>query len=158
MIRQAEFIAKLKYDMQDAERISVHRSPYGNREEDFFWGCNSEGCCWRGIQLLYAYRLTGEEKYRINAERCLNYILGQNATGYCFVTGFGQKPVCHPHHRLSYSHPKGTHPGFLAGGPNRMRQDAETDGVKYPKNINTRRIYRRTRVILIFSQVMPPMR
>lgn len=141
MIRQAEFIAKLKYDMQDAERISVHRSPYGNREEDFFWGCNSEGCCWRGIQLLYAYRLTGEEKYRINAERCLNYILGQNATGYCFVTGFGQKPVCHPHHRLSYSHPKGTHPGFLAGGPNRMRQDAETDGVKYPKNISADESY-----------------
>ena len=141
MIRQAEFIAKLKYDMQDAECISVHRSPYGNREEDFFWGCNSEGCCWRGIQLLYAYRLTGEEKYRINAERCLNYILGQNATGYCFDTGFGQKPVCHPHHRLSYSHPKGTHPGFLAGGPNRMRQDAETDGVKYPKNISADESY-----------------
>ena len=39
------------------------------------------------------------------------------------------------YHRLSYSHPKGTHPGFLVGGPNRMRQDAETDGVIYPKDV-----------------------
>ena len=121
--------------LDEATTVSVFHSPYGNREDDFFWGCNSEGCCWRGIECLYAYRLTGDKKYRVNAERCLNYILGQNATGYCYVTGFGSKPVCHPHHRLSYSHPKGTHPGFLAGGPNPMRQDAETDGVKYPKDV-----------------------
>ena len=127
--------------LDEAETVSVHRSPYGNREEDFFWGCNSEGCCWRGIECLYAYRWTGDEKYRINAERCLNNILGQNATGYCYVTGFGTKPTSHPHHRLSYSHPKGTHPGFLAGGPNRMRQDTETDGVKYPKNVSADESY-----------------
>jgi endoglucanase len=119
----------------DKVENSVFRSPYGNEESDFFWGCNSEGCCWRGIECLYAYRLTGEHKYLVNAERCLNYILGQNSTGYCYVTGFGTKPSSHPHHRLSYSHPKGTHPGFLAGGPNPERQDAATDGVKYPKNV-----------------------
>ena len=121
--------------LDEADTISVFRSPYGNEESDFFWGCNSEGCCWRGIECLYAYRLTGEHKYLVNAERCLNYILGQNSTGYCYVTGFGTKPSSHPHHRLSYSHPKGTHPGFLAGGPNPARQDAATDGVKYPKNV-----------------------
>jgi len=121
--------------LDEAESISVYRGPYGNREDDFFWGCNSEGCCWLGIECLYAYRWTGDKKYLVNAERCLNYILGQNSTGYCFVTGFGSNPTSHPHHRLSYSHPKGTHPGFLAGGPNRMRQDAETDGVKYPKDV-----------------------
>ena len=121
--------------LDEATTVSVFLSPYGNREEDFFWGCNSEGCCWRGVECLYAYRLTGEERYRINAERCLNYILGQNATGFCYVTGFGTHPTSHPHHRLSYSHAKGTLPGFLAGGPNPARQDAETDGVKYPKNV-----------------------
>ncbi len=121
--------------LDEAESISVHRSPYGNRESDFFWGCNSEGCCWRGVECLYAYRLTGDDKYRRAAEQCLNYILGQNATGYCYVTGFGTKPTSHPHHRLSFSHSKGTHPGFLAGGPNPMRQDAETDGVQYPKDV-----------------------
>ena len=135
IVREAEMLAYLKHDLADAETISVFRSPYGNREADFFWGCNSEGCCWRGIECLYAYRLTGDEKYRINAERCLNYILGQNATGFCYVTGFGTHPTKDPHHRLSYSHPKGTLPGFLAGGPNPARQDAATDGVKYPKDV-----------------------
>lgn len=127
--------------LDEAESISVYRGPYGNTESDFFWGCNSEGCCWRGIECLYAYRWTGDKKYLVNAERCLNYILGQNSTGYCFVTGFGSKPMSHPHHRLSYSHPKGTHPGFLAGGPNRERQDAFTDGVKYPENVTADESY-----------------
>lgn len=127
--------------LDEAETVSVLRGPYGNREEDFFWGSNSEGCCWRGIECLYAYHLTGDKRYLTNAKRCLNYILGQNNTGYCFVTGFGSRPTSHPHHRLSYSHPKGTHPGFLAGGPNRMRQDAETDGVKYPKNVSADESY-----------------
>ena len=121
--------------LDEANTVSVFRSPYGNHESDFFWGCNSEGCCWRGIECLYAYRLTGDEKYLVNAERCLNYVLGQNATGYCYVTGFGSYPTRHPHHRLSYSHPKGTLPGFLAGGPNPAQQDANTDGVRYPKHI-----------------------
>lgn len=123
--------------VEEAETVSVLKSPYGNREEEYFWGCNSEGCCWRGIEFLYAYRISGnrDERWLVNAERCLNYILGQNSTGYCYVTGFGTKPSSHPHHRLSYSHPKGTHPGFLVGGPNRERQDAVTDGVKYPKNV-----------------------
>lgn len=121
--------------LDEADTISVFRSPYGNRESDFFWGCNSEGCCWRGVECLYAYRLTRDEKYLINAERCLNYVLGQNATGFCYVTGFGTHPTKDPHHRLSYSHSKGTLPGFLAGGPNPARQDAATDGVKYPKNV-----------------------
>jgi len=114
---------------------SVFVSPYGNREEDFFWGCNSEGCCWRGIECLYAFHFTGDDRYFAAAQACLNYILGQNATGYCYVTGFGSHPSSHPHHRLSYSHPKGTHPGFLVGGPNRERQDAITDGVQYPENV-----------------------
>ena len=121
--------------LDEADTISVFRSPYGNRESDFFWGCNSEGCCWRGVECLFAYRMTGDERYLINAERCLNYVLGQNATGFCYVTGFGTHPTKNPHHRLSYSHSKGTLPGFLAGGPNPAQQDAATDGVKYPENV-----------------------
>lgn len=128
-------LAHLAPYMDEAETLSVFRSPYGNRENDFFWGCNSEGCCWRGVECLYAYRLTGDERYRISAERCLNYVLGQNATGYCYVTGFGTNPTKHPHHRLSFSHAKGTLPGFLAGGPNPAKQDYYSDGVKYPKDV-----------------------
>ena len=123
--------------VDESETVSVFHSPYGNRESDFYWGCNSEGCCWRGIEFLYAYRFSNhnDARWLVNAQRCLNYILGQNATGYCYVTGFGTHPTSHPHHRLSYSHPKGTLPGFLAGGPNPAKQDFYTDGVKYPKDV-----------------------
>ena len=134
-------LAYLAPYLEEANTVSVFRSPYGNRESDFFWGCNSEGCCWRGIECLYAYHLTGEELYRQQAERCLNYILGQNATGFCYVTGFGSHSTRDPHHRLSYSHPKGTLPGFLAGGPNPAQQDRITDGVRYPENVSADESY-----------------
>ena len=139
--RQAALLAHLQPYLEEAQTTSVHRSPYGNRAEDFFWGCNSEGCCWRGIECLYAYRLTGEDKYLVNAERCLNHILGQNATGFCYVTGFGTRPTQDPHHRLSFSHAQGTLLGFLAGGPNRERQDEGIDGVHYPKNVSADECY-----------------
>lgn len=134
---QDALLSHLSPYIDEAETVSVFRSPYGNSEADFFWGCNSEGCCWRGIEFLYAYRISNntDKRWLVNAERCLDYILGQNATGYCYVTGFGSHPSCHPHHRLSYSHPKGTLPGFLVGGPNPAKQDAVTDGVRYPKDI-----------------------
>jgi len=54
----------------------------------------------------------------------LDYLLGRNATGYCFVTGFGTKSTRHPHHRISIA--DGVEepvPGLLAGGPNPGMQD-----------------------------------
>jgi endoglucanase len=49
----------------------------------------------------------------------IDYLLGRNATGYCFVTGYGGKKVLNIHHRPSGADgiPEPC-PGFLAGGPN----------------------------------------
>lgn len=107
----------------EAAENSCFVSPSGNAASDFFWGCNAEACCWRGVQLMYAYKLTGKDTYKLNAVRCMNYLLGQNATGYCYVTGFGTKPASHPHHRLSESSAHGALPGFMVGGPNPGQQD-----------------------------------
>jgi endoglucanase len=53
-----------------------------------------------------------------------DYILGRNATGYSFVTGFGTKSTMHPHHRQSVSDGiDDPVPGLMAGGPNPGRQD-----------------------------------
>lgn len=125
--------------LAEAESVSVHRSPYGNRAEDFFWGCNSEGCAWRGVECLYAYKLTGDHNYLLNAERCLSFLLGQNATGYCYVTGFGTKPTQHPHQRITVCYDKAL-PGFLAGGPNPGQQD-RNEGMTYPKGIQPDECY-----------------
>ena len=62
----------------------------------------------------------------------MDYILGKNATGYCYVTGFGTKSPLYPHHRLSASDDiEAPLPGFLVGGPNPGQQD----GVPYPSNL-----------------------
>ncbi|MBQ2503627.1 MAG: glycoside hydrolase family 9 protein, partial [Lachnospiraceae bacterium] len=45
-----------------------------------------------------------------------------NATGYCFLTGFGTVSPQHPHHRPSQSTMK-TVPGMIVGGPNNGLND-----------------------------------
>lgn len=108
--------------LSDAEG-SCYNSAYGNRPEDFHWGCCSSFCD-QAICFLYAYDLTGDNIYLDNAFRNVNHILGQNATGYCYVTGFGSKSPMFPHSRLC--HTDGVDapiPGLLVGGPNPGQQD-----------------------------------
>ena len=106
----------------DAEG-SCFNSAYGNKPEDFRWGCASSFCD-QAICFLYAYEITGDEKYLVNAHRNVNYILGQNATGYCYVTGFGSKSPMFPHSRLCHSDGiEEPIPGLLVGGPNPSQND-----------------------------------
>jgi endoglucanase len=51
----------------------------------------------------------------------MNYLTGVNPTGYCYITGFGEKSPLNIHHRPSAvdSVPEPV-PGFLAGGPNNV--------------------------------------
>jgi endoglucanase len=90
---------------------------------DFVWGSNSNAAN-QGILLIKAYLLTGAKKYVNEALTNLDYLLGRNATGYCFVTGLGSKSPMFPHHRPSAGdgivEPV---PGLLAGGPNPGKQD-----------------------------------
>lgn len=106
-----------------AEQTPFH-APYGNDANDFFWGCLAEKCINQGVSLVYAYLLTAKETYLTNAYRNMDYILGRNATGFCYVTGFGIKSPMRPHHRLSASDGiEAPIPGFLVGGPNPGQQD-----------------------------------
>ena len=64
--------------------------------------------------------LTGREDMRDAALLQWHYALGMNAPDKCFVTGFGSRPVLHPHHRPSEADGIGAPvPGLIAGGPNR---------------------------------------
>lgn len=114
---------------------SCYNTPYGNVPNDFHWGCLAEGCAGKGVAFLYAYRLTGDKKYLTAAIENMDYILGRNATGYCYVTGFGQTPTMHPHQRLSAADGiEEPLPGFLAGGPNPGQQDKAPNLPVYPSN------------------------
>ena len=92
-------------------------------KRNFNWGSNSVAAN-QGVALIQAFILTDDSKYLACALDNLDYILGRNGTGYCYVTGFGSKPAMNPHHRPSYSDgiidPV---PGLLIGGPNPGMQD-----------------------------------
>ena len=113
---------------------SSFQTPCGNSARDFGWGCLAETFCANGLSLLYAHRLTGDKKYLVGAQDNADYIFGRNATGYCYVTGFGTKSPRHPHHRLSEADGiEAPYPGLLVGGPNPGQQD-KAENVHYPSS------------------------
>jgi endoglucanase len=101
--------------------------------DDFQWGSNSDVL---NVALLIsqAYRLDPKPGYLVAVQNAADYVLGNNATGYSFVTGFGHKTPMFIHHRQSEAdgidEPV---PGLIAGGPNFGKQDT-VDGVVYPEN------------------------
>jgi endoglucanase len=93
------------------------------QEGDFVWGSNAV-VLNQAMMLLQAYRLSGERDNLRAAQAGLDYVLGRNATGYSFVTGFGARPSLHPHHRPSQADQVAAPiPGFLTAGPNPGQQD-----------------------------------
>lgn len=95
----------------------------GQSKKDFIWG-SSAVAANQGVALVNAYLISGNKKYIDGALSNLDYLLGRNATGYCFVTGFGTKSTMHPHHRQSVADGvTDPVPGLLAGGPNPGMQD-----------------------------------
>jgi len=123
--------------ISEAEKIirgvgeRAYRTVMGRSAREFVWGSNSVAAN-QGILLIQVYRLTNDRKYLGFAVSNLDYLLGRNATGYSFVTGYGHRVPMNPHHRLSEAdgidYPI---PGMLVGGPNPGRQD----GCEYPSFI-----------------------
>lgn len=95
----------------------------GKTAKDYMWGSSSHAAN-QGIALLQVYRINSDKKYLVGALSNLDYLLGRNATGYSFLTGFGSKQVMFPHHRPSEADGiKEPVPGLLSGGPNPGQQD-----------------------------------
>jgi endoglucanase len=114
----------------------IPSSPYqtvmGAQSWMFSWGSNAVAAN-QGMQLLIAYRLTGDSTYLRAALGNLDYLLGRNGTTYCFVTGFGNQSPQHIHHRISGSDGIAAPvPGLLVGGPNPGEEDGVTT---YPSSL-----------------------
>ena len=134
-IKDKEFtpdFSKKLFEMADKLVDSTPTNAFGvvmgGSRSDFIWGSNSVAAN-QGILLIQAYLLTHDMKYLDAALTNADYLLGRNATGYCFVTGSGSKSVMHPHHRPSVADGiDDPVPGLLSGGANPGMQDR----CKYP--------------------------
>ncbi len=97
---------------------NISTSPYRIPGDFFYWSGNNAFGNW-GMLFMQAFRLTGDASYYNAAVASLDYLLGKNATTYCFVTGTGTKSPMHPHHRISSADGiADPPPGMLVGGAN----------------------------------------
>ncbi len=95
---------------------SISTSPYRIPGDFYYWGGNNAFANW-GMMFMRAFRLTGDASYFNAGLFTLDYLLGKNATTYCFVTGLGSKSPMNPHHRISASDGVADPvPGMLVGG------------------------------------------
>jgi endoglucanase len=102
---------------------------------DFVWGSNAVALN-QAMMLIQGFRLNGRREYLDAAQSLLDYVLGRNAVGQSFVTGFGLLQPMHPHHRISeadgIAEPA---PGMLIGGPAPLQIDAQDCKVPYPSRL-----------------------
>jgi endoglucanase len=97
---------------------NIVNSPYRIPGDFYYWGGNN-GYANHGMLFMQAFRLTQNASYFNAAVSTLDYLLGKNATGYCFVTGTGTKSPMNIHHRISGADGIAAPiPGLLVGGPN----------------------------------------
>ena len=110
-------------DLIKGANETAYEAPMYKSPRNFIWGSNSVGAN-QGFALIQAYQLSRKKEYLWGALNNLDYILGRNGTGYCFVTGYGNKTPMHPHHRPSVSDGVvDPIPGLMPGGPNPGMQD-----------------------------------
>jgi endoglucanase len=102
---------------------SVYRSPFGIQSWQFGWGSNG-GAGNLGMGLFMLHQTTGQSKYYNSAVHVMDYLLGRNGLAYSYVTGFGEQAPMNIHHRQSEKdNITAPVPGWVAGGPNRGRED-----------------------------------
>lgn len=97
-------------------------NPYGVSVSRYNWGSNM-GVATSGMILNLAYQMTEDSTYLDTSRSNLHYLLGNNAMGECFVTGYGTVSPEHPHHRPSMAKNQAMK-GMLVGGVNSGLEDS----------------------------------
>jgi endoglucanase len=119
----------------EAQRIHkiIQSNDYFQPVKRFVWGSNSD-LINAAMILAMAHRLDPDISYLNSIQQTVDYIFGKNAVGYSFLTGFGERPPLHIHHRQSAAdNIIDPVPGLLSGGPNINRQDIDWVD-SYPDN------------------------
>lgn len=118
-----EGAANMLMGLQRTERFGQTYSPINGRYD---WGSNSS-MLNNQVVLATAYDLSGRREYADAALEGLDYLLGRNALGQSYVTGYGANPAKNQHSRWYAKSLDATSPnppaGSVAGGPNSSLQD-----------------------------------
>ena len=103
-----------------------YRVPFKPGSKGFPWGSNSFVLNNMMVMAL-AFDFTKEPRYLEGVNEGMNYLLGRNPLDQSYVTGYGERPLEHPHHRF-WAHQANAAfppppPGAVSGGPNSGLQD-----------------------------------
>jgi len=105
--------------LSDQDAFGISLSP-----EEYKWGSNMN-VMNHAMILILSSKFFDQMELESYIVRHWDYLLGCNATDYCYVTGYGSKPVMFPHHRPSVGDGvEAPVPGMVAGGPNIGLQDS----------------------------------
>jgi endoglucanase len=110
----------------DLIKTQGYRMPFKPGTKGFPWGSNSF-VLNNMIAMALAFDFTKEPKYLEATNEGMNYLLGRNPMDQSYVTGYGERPLEHPHHRF-WAHQANANfpsppPGAISGGPNSGLQD-----------------------------------
>ena len=135
--RDPAVVAAVKEDLiAVADRIvrQHDRHGYGRGLRSYYWGANGS-LARLALNLLMAYRLTGDRRYLDVVVDQLAYLYGRNPYGRSFVTGEGYDPPKFPHHRPSAADGIETPwPGHLVGGGHPTELDWQDVTASAPTN------------------------
>jgi endoglucanase len=95
------------------------------------WGSNSS-VLNNMLVLALAHDLSGDARFADGVVGGMDYLLGENPLDQSYVTGYGARPLAHPHHRfwahqLDAAFPPPP-PGAVSGGPNSGLEDPYARG------------------------------
>ncbi len=116
-------LAQIYTEMTQAQG---YRFPLAAGDDGYPWGSNSfvlNNMLLSGL----AYDFSKQSEFLDTVVFGMDYLLGRNALGQSYVTGYGERPLKNPHHRFwaKQASPKfpPPPPGAVSGGPNSALQD-----------------------------------
>jgi endoglucanase len=112
-----------------------YRLPFKPGKKGYPWGSNSF-VLNNALVMALAGDFSGDPKYLAGVAEGMNYVLGRNPMDQSYVTGYGERPLEHPHHRF-WAHQANAKfppppPGAVSGGPNSGTQDPYVQAAGLP--------------------------
>lgn len=122
--KQIEVVAKTYESISQHQGYRVPFAP--DKANQYPWGSNSF-VLNNALVMALAYDFNKDPQLLTAVAQAMDYLLGRNPLGQSYVTGYGIRPLQHPHHRFWAQQVDARYPnapaGIVSGGPNSGLQD-----------------------------------